>query len=271
VPLYHLSKAASRQLVVVLSGEGADELLGGYPGSEKILRMFERHQSLRAVAPLAKAAATLPWPDSIGRKLENIAGSAADYLARTRMNMTEVFTAEDRRTYISSALRAYDPGGALADFYTERQHWDGMNLYFGALIEWWLPNDLLHKADRMTMAHSLELRCPFLDLEFARHCARLTLNHKLRSLDQEPSCKIVLKKAFERLLPPASPCREKRGLRFRFTPGLSTGTPHLQNGNWIGKRGLPRHCSPVMRAVPCLKLLKPETPRASAACGQSSF
>jgi asparagine synthase (glutamine-hydrolysing) len=211
VPLYHLSKAASRQLVVVLSGEGADELLGGYPGSEKILRMFERHQSLRAVAPLAKAAATLPWPDSIGRKLENIAGSAADYLARTRMNMTEVFTAEDRRTYISSALRAYDPGGALADFYTERQHWDGMNLYFGALIEWWLPDDLLHKADRMTMAHSLELRCPFLDLEFARHCARLTLNHKLRSLDHEPSRKIVLKKAFERLLPPGIAMQRKKG------------------------------------------------------------
>ena len=211
VPLYHLSKAASRELVVVLSGEGADELLGGYPGSEQILRMFERHQSLRAAAPLAKAAAALPWPDSIGRKLENIAGSAADYLAHTRTNMTEVFTPEDRRTYVSGPLRDYDPGGALADYYTGRQSWDGIHLYFGALIEWWLPDDLLHKADRMTMAHSLELRCPFLDLEFARHCARLTLNHKLRSVGQEPSRKIVLKKAFEPLLPPGIAMQKKKG------------------------------------------------------------
>jgi asparagine synthase (glutamine-hydrolysing) len=211
VPLYHLSKAAGRQLVVVLSGEGSDELLGGYPGTEQTLRMFERHQSLRAAAPFAKAAASLPWPGSFGRRLKNIAGSAADYLARTRMNMTDVFTAEYRQTYISSALRDYDAGGALADYYTGRQNWDGIHLVFGARIEWWLPDDLLHKADRMTMAHSLELRCPFLDLEFARYCARLTLSHKVRSVGQEPSRKIVLKKAFEPLLPPGIAMQKKKG------------------------------------------------------------
>ena len=211
VPLYQLSKAASRKVVVVLSGEGADELLGGYPGSELTLRMFERHQSLRAVTPLAKAIAALPWPASIGRKLETITGSAADYLARERITMGRIFNAEDCRGYVSGALRACDPGGPLADYYTERQSWDGIHLYFGALIEWWLPDDLLHKADRMTMAHSLELRCPFLDLEFALHCARLTLSHKLRSVAREPSRKIVLKKAFERLLPPGIALQKKKG------------------------------------------------------------
>ena len=211
VPLYHLSKSASRELVVVLSGEGSDELLGGYPGLEQLLRLFERHQSLRAAAPFAKAVAALPWPGSIRRKLTNIAGSAADYLARTRMNMTEVFGAEYRRSYVSDALREYDPGGEVADYYMKRQSWNGVNLYLGALIEWWLPDDLLHKADRMTMAHSLELRCPFLELEFARHCAGLGLEHKLRSDGREPSRKIVLKKAFESLLPPGIAMQKKKG------------------------------------------------------------
>lgn len=221
VPLYHLSKAASSELVVVLSGEGADELLAGYPGTENILRMFERHESLRPAAPLARAAAALPLPASISRKLETIGGSAADYLARTRMNMTEIFSPADLRASGAATLQSFDPGASLASYYQQRQSWDGVHLYMGALIEWWLPDDLLHKADRMTMAHSLELRCPFLDVEFARHCASLTLNHKVRAADEEPSRKIVLKKAFQPLLPPGIAMQKKKGFAIPVYAWLS--------------------------------------------------
>ncbi|MGH9703378.1 MAG: asparagine synthase-related protein, partial [Candidatus Acidiferrales bacterium] len=211
VPLYHLAKAASRELVVVLSGEGSDELLGGYPGTERILKMFEIHQRLKVAAPLARAVARLPWPGSVRRSLRNIGGSAADYLARTPLNMTNVFPADYRRSYVSSTLSDYDPGAALSEYYSRRQNWSGVDLFLGALTEWWLPDDLLHKADRMTMAHSLELRCPFLDLEFANYCSRLTLNHKLRSDNGEPSRKIVLKRAFHSLLPPGIAMQKKKG------------------------------------------------------------
>lgn len=125
--------------------------------------------------------------------------------------MTEVFSSAYRSTYTSRDVRDYDAGASLADYYSMRQSWDGIQLYLGALIEWWLPDDLLHKADRMTMASSLELRCPFLDLEFVRHCGNLTLNDKVRSIDREPNRKIALKKAFESLLPPGIAMQNKKG------------------------------------------------------------
>ena len=77
-------------------------------------------------------------------------------------------------------------------------------------MEWWLPDDL-QKADRMTMAHSIELRCPFLDAEFMEYCASLRLNQKIKSWNGEGSRKIALKRAFADLLPPGFVYKKKKG------------------------------------------------------------
>jgi len=211
VPLFHLSQAAAKELVVVLSGEGSDELFAGYPGTEDLLSIFNKLESLRFAASLARAGATLPFPASIRRKMTSVGGSPADYLARTQHNITHIFDHTDFQAIGSAAIRDLDPGRMLEDYYLGRQGWDGIHLSLGALIEWWLPDDLLHKADRMTMAHSLELRCPFLDLEFAEHCARLPLDHKVRDSHEEPKRKIALKKAFKSLLPPGIATQRKKG------------------------------------------------------------
>src|ERR1022692_924217 len=76
---------------------------------------------------------------------------------------------------------------------------------------WWLPDDLLHKADRMTMAHSLELRCPFLDADFARYCASLSLDEKALPSTGEAHRKVALKRAFSELLPEGIAYQTKKG------------------------------------------------------------
>ncbi len=211
VPLYHLAQHASREVVVVLSGEGSDELLGGYEGMEDIRRQFDRLRAVRPLAPLARPFLRYPLPDGVRRRLHTLCGSDADYLARNVYSMTMVFDESFKRRHVLGGLVNGDSLQPLSDYYRSRQGWHGANLYLGGLTEWWLPDDLLHKADRMTMAHSVELRCPFLDLELARYCAGLGLDEKVKTSREEPSRKIVLKKAFDEVLPAGIACQRKKG------------------------------------------------------------
>ena len=211
IPLYHLAESARREVVVVLSGEGADELLAGYAGIEDLLANFQMKKRLRRLAPAAGALRPLPVPGSLKRKLQSLSELPASYLARTHATMTPVFPPEWREAFAQPGLRESRVLSALESYYHDRSTWDPVHLYLGCLLEWWLPDDLLHKADRMSMAHSLELRCPFLDIEFARHCAGLDLNSKVMAHAPEPNRKTALKKGFMGYLPAGMAIRKKRG------------------------------------------------------------
>jgi asparagine synthase (glutamine-hydrolysing) len=211
IPLYHLSEHARREVVVVLSGEGADELLAGYAGIEGLQASFQMKQRLRPLAPVARALSPLPVPDRLTRKLKSLSESPAMYMARTHATMTPVFPPDWRDRFAQHALRESRVLAALESYYHERSTWDPVHLYLGCLLEWWLPDDLLHKADRMTMAHSLELRCPSLDFKFARHCIGLGLDSKVTAHAPEPNRKTALKKAFMGCLPDGLATRKKRG------------------------------------------------------------
>jgi len=150
-------------------------------------------------------------PARFSRRLNAVAGSAADYLERSPINMTAVFDEEFRARHSSPEVANGDVLGPMRRYFAARQNWDGVHLCLGALIEWWLPDDLLHKADRMTMAHSIELRCPFLDVEFSSYLARLGLDDKVLPRKQEPNRKIALKNAFSDILPAGIAMQKKKG------------------------------------------------------------
>jgi asparagine synthase (glutamine-hydrolysing) len=211
IPLYHLSKKARGELVVVLSGEGSDELLAGYPGSEEIRRFFDRLDKWGRLRPLATMLLHWNWPHGLSEKLKTIAGSHADYLARYPTSMGFIFDDEFRRRECASLADCHDTVAPLEEFFASRQDWNGFDLRLAAMIEWWLPDDLLHKADRMTMAHSLELRCPFLDADFARYCASLSLDEKALPSTGEAHRKVALKRAFSELLPEGIAYQTKKG------------------------------------------------------------
>ena len=222
VPLYHLSRYASRDLVVVLSGEGADELLAGYPGMEDMRRISNRIRAMRPFRRLAGGLRHMAFPPAMGRRLRAIAGSEADYLASNPYSITKVFDSDFRRSYGLNGVSATDPLQPLVDFYCNRQGWNAVDLSLGMLVEWWLPDDLLHKADRMTMSQSIELRCPFLDKEFARYCTRLPMDDRVRDRQEEPSRKIALKRAFADILPRDIAYQSKKGFAIPVYEWLET-------------------------------------------------
>lgn len=119
-----------------------------------------------------------------------MSGSDADYLDRNPMSMGQVFDDEFVRRECPELSQCGASKGALSAYFRARQDWQGLDLYLGGLIENWLPDDLLVKADRMSMAHSIELRCPFLDAEFADYCAALPLADRAAAAPGEYSRKI---------------------------------------------------------------------------------
>jgi asparagine synthase (glutamine-hydrolysing) len=190
-----LSELAARSVTVALSGQGADELLGGYT----------RHRNAALVGSLER----LPGP------VRRLAGTvAARGPARSR-RAAIAFGAPDSarrlvttKANVSDALRAELARGPLLDlsgdtaYRIARGHLDRVRddplaatLYLDAQLG--LVDDMLHYFDRASMAHSLEVRVPFLDHEVVEYCARIPARFKVRRL----TTKAVLKRAARGLVP----------------------------------------------------------------------
>ncbi|MDQ6851992.1 MAG: asparagine synthase (glutamine-hydrolyzing) [Actinomycetota bacterium] len=161
VPLYFIAREARKHVKVVLSGEGADELFGGYTiYREPIsLRAFEKLPgSLRR--GFGKLSARIP---------EGTRGK--DLLRRGSIGIDERYYGNARifRPEELSFYRRYDPAVSYMDvtrtLYEQTTHLDGSTRMQYVDLFTWLRGDILVKADKMTMANSLELRVPFLDTE----------------------------------------------------------------------------------------------------------
>lgn len=179
VPLYYLCQNAAKHVKVVLSGEGADELFGGYP-----MYLAEWHQARfarrvpRAVRRmLGKAAARFTFKGS-----HFLAESAKTPLERyPRANYN--YTKDSRWDILKEKTDAPDPITFSAPYFAraEKEGWDSPTATQYTDIFVWMAYDILQKADRMSMAHSLELRVPFLDREVL--ALALQLPQEMRAFD----------------------------------------------------------------------------------------
>ncbi|WP_302964260.1 asparagine synthase (glutamine-hydrolyzing) [uncultured Adlercreutzia sp.] len=214
VPLYHLCRMAAESVKVVLSGEGADELFGGYPYYQECLA-FEPYLALPAPLrrTLAAGARRLP-PGTHGRRFLM---RGAHPLSERYIRLEYNFTWEDALDLLADEVAAEAAGAgapweATAALFAELERdgagWlDEATLMQTADILTWMQQDILLKADKMSMAASLELRVPFLDREvFA--CAR-TLPRELRVTRHET--KPALRRAAARTLPPVTAAMPKKG------------------------------------------------------------
>ncbi|HET8682333.1 MAG TPA: asparagine synthase (glutamine-hydrolyzing), partial [Micromonosporaceae bacterium] len=206
VPLYFVAKKAAEHVTVVLSGEGADEFFGGYT-------IYREPLSLAPVSGL-------PDPVQYGLRLvakaipEGVKGKSflqrgttpieARYYGNARM-----FTEADKRRL----LRRYDPAVRYTDVteqvYAEAADLDDVTKMQYVDLYTWLRGDILVKADRMSMAHSLELRVPFLDREVFEVAATVPVELKLPPRSVET--KFALRRALEGVVPPAIVNRVKLG------------------------------------------------------------
>jgi asparagine synthase (glutamine-hydrolysing) len=209
VPTYVIARLAARHVKVVLTGEGADELFGGY----------RHYRWERLAAPalglppgVRRAAARLLVRSSGQRSLTDRIIKVLD--SRTEASVARwvtVFGADDRRRCFSREFQVVtdgvDPLAPIYDIVGGSDSDDGRGRALALDLQSWLPDDLLMKVDKMSMANSLEARAPYLDqvlVEYVLSCRPTLKFSAFRS-------KILLKRLGLRYLPPEIVNRRKHG------------------------------------------------------------
>ena len=246
VPLWFLAREASKQVKVVLSGEGSDELFGGYavyhqPGAVRA----SEHLPGWSRVPLQRAAALIP----AGVKGKGLMGRMSTPLRRRYIGNPRHGDLLVRPGRLGPA-RAYEVTDPLYD-QAEGAGLDDVATMQLVDINTWLPGSILVKADRMTMAHGLELRVPFLDREVMAVAAGLAREEKIgagRGIGgvYVGTTKQALRMAMSEVLPNAAAERAKlgfpvpighwlRGDAYGFADRLLR---EAQTGQWLDRRAV---------------------------------
>jgi asparagine synthase (glutamine-hydrolysing) len=207
IPIYLLAQEAARSVKVILTGEGSDEVLAGYP----------KHR-FEAFAPLYQTLV----PDLLHRNLVEPAIEHLPYAFRRAKTLAASFGLRHPTDRLPSWFGALTPKqrDELVDFEEEARQTDPRPfasspdagrlrqiLYFDQTQ--WLPDNLLERGDSMTMAASIEARMPFLDREVAADLAGWPDDCRLRG----GTSKWVLRQAMREILPPQILSRPKVGFR----------------------------------------------------------
>ncbi|MGH7255178.1 MAG: asparagine synthase (glutamine-hydrolyzing), partial [Nitrospirales bacterium] len=215
LPVYHLARFTRQFVTVTLSGDGADEIFGGYNTylADKVHRTARRVPTF-LIAAAASAARVLPvtrrkasWEEWIRKFLRGAALSPGEAHYAWRL----IFSREECRQVlapdVATALAGSD---AYVPFEAHRRevaecHYLDQAMYVD--IKTWLPDDILVKMDRATMAHSLEARAPFLDYRLVEFAASLPIELKIKGFTK----KYLLKKSQASRLPAEVIHRPKEG------------------------------------------------------------
>jgi len=218
IPTYLMSELTRTHVTVILSGEGADELLAGY---DKYKLMH--YGRLAAVPPVrALAAAGLHWPGLGISPRRGLSLLSPRNLADAYLNLTSVFDGEEKAKLLSPELRREASHEGTRDLVarlldTPSPAADLLDRIAYLDIKTWLPNDVLLKNDKMTMAHSLEARVPFLDHEFAEFAASIPNRYKLKWLRE----KHILRCAMRGVVPEPIIRRRKHGFTVPVSDWMS--------------------------------------------------
>ena len=204
VPLYFLSQLAAEHVTVVLSGEGADEIYAGYEWYDEtpLMRKYKKIPAFlrRGAAGIAKSLPYFKGHDFIIKS----SGRPEDYF----IGQALVFPEKEAYSILRDKYRKgpsahevtkpiYDKVKDLSEL--EKKQYLDLNL--------WLPGDILLKADKMSMAHSLELRVPYLDKLVMQEAETLPASYKIDGHDT----KAVLRTAANKTLPDEWAHRPKKG------------------------------------------------------------
>ena len=203
IALYFVSNLASKHVKVVMSGEGADELFGGY-------RIYQEPITLTAYDKI---------PFFIRRILSKIAEflpkkHGINYIIRRGKTIEErfignayIFTEKERKTLLKVAKNAPSPKILCAKFYDEVKDYDTITKMQYLDINMWLMGDILLKADKTSMANSLELRVPFLDKKVLELAQKIPTDCRVNTV----TTKLALRKAAEKTLPKRTAEKDKLG------------------------------------------------------------
>lgn len=212
VPLYMIASLASQHVKVVLSGEGADELFGGYPYyvHEKMFApVLEVPLKIRMA--LASFTGTFSGPLVGAQRAARLEKVLSSDKQLGSVRWSSVFTGEDIGAILSSDFLK-QANGALSmkrimDLFEGSKKRSLIEKTMEVDLKVWLPDDLLMKVDKMTMAHSVEARTPYLDHFLVEYVLGLNVSKKIRGLQT----KVILKQVAKRYLPDSIIKRKKHG------------------------------------------------------------
>jgi len=203
VALYFVSKLAAEQVKVVLSGEGADELFGGY-------RIYHEPYSLRGYQRLPRwlrrgaAALVGAIPFDFKGKSFLIRGSKS--LEERFIGNANMFTKAEKKRLLRD-IPATAPQEYTKEYYDRCTGQDDVTRMQYLDINRWMVGDILLKADRMSMAHSLELRVPFLDKKVFEVACRIPAKHRVAN----GTTKYAMRLAAMRHIPESAASKPKLG------------------------------------------------------------
>ncbi len=202
ISLYFVAKLASRDLKVVLSGEGADEFFGGYNYyREEVDYKFYNKIPYGIRHVIGKVAGLFPEVRGFnflvrrGEKLEN------SYIGVNRNFSEKTARKVLRKNY---ELKAID---VTKDVYNEFKDYSNIDKMQAIDINFWLMKDILLKADRMTMASSIEGRVPFIDKEVFSVASKLPFDYKVT----KENTKVALREAARKVIPTDAYKKKKLG------------------------------------------------------------
>ena len=204
IPLYFLAKNARKYVKVVLSGEGADELFGGYP--MYLAGGHFDHYAHKVPRPVRKALGTLAKhaPNFKGKNFL-VRGSMEPYQRFMRANY--VFQSAERQKYLKRPIATKLPEEYSKRYFDEVPNLDEPTQLQYVDMHTWMIYDILLKADRMSMANSLELRVPFLDKKMLELSTRIP--SRFRAANE--TTKIALRSAAIKQLPERTANKKKLG------------------------------------------------------------
>ncbi len=223
IALYFVAREARKKVTVVLSGEGADELFGGY---NIYCAPLAAHKFAWLPHSVLKMVISL-LPDMWGK---NYLKRASSKLSEWYIGNASIFSEEEQTKLWSSPSVIPDlirNPPFLASSYTQAStsHTSDSATMQLVDINTWMVGDILAKADKMTMANSLELRVPFLDIEVAKLAETLPDNLKWK----DGQTKYILRKAFTSIIPETARNRRKLGFPTPLRAWLTADSTDVYN------------------------------------------
>ncbi|HIU03139.1 MAG TPA: asparagine synthase (glutamine-hydrolyzing) [Candidatus Onthocola gallistercoris] len=214
VALYFVDKTAAEHVKVVLSGEGADEFFGGYNIYHEPVSLKGYQKVPRFLRLLAGKFAENILPEGMKGRSFLIRGSQT--VEERFIGNANRFSLKERKKILKTATPAKAPWKLTKPYYDKVQHVDDTTKMQYIDMNFWLVGDILLKADKMSMRHSLETRVPFLDKEVYKLSKTIPTRCKLA----EGTTKYALRKAARRHIPEATAMKKKLGFPVPITVWL---------------------------------------------------
>ncbi len=212
VPTYHVSRLARQAVTVALAGDGGDENFAGYAKyAVELKENLVRQYVPQPVLSLIHSAMEGHESHALARKARSLTGSALKDPGRAFFRTNSCIEEQQLQQLLSDSVRSassgYDPAGHTLRYWGRMRGKDHVACMLYTDLKTYLPGDILVKVDRMSMANSLEVRAPFLDYRIIEFAASLPSDWKIKGENK----KIILRKAFGRLLPAGVLNRAKHG------------------------------------------------------------